>query len=898
MFNLSPAKIPPKPNGKGLLKLLTLRIIWLSSTSILVLFALCAVCLVICKQNIQASLEEASVYAVRQLDFSLVELKSDFLATSTSLSGNIPPRVSQRLHQMRLQNQELIRLSLFDAKGKLLGYSGGKTPIPPPQFSPTIFSSLQQATLDLYISNLKLQDNTPYLEIAAITTDSLGFSTGLLVGQVDLSQLWYNALAQKIGKTGYLYILDDNGVVMAAINPSWLGRQSQHRCPQNPFSLHICQGINGQPVFTIRQPLQFLPWSVVVEQPIMEAIGPSIIPSSVTLIIVVASFVTLLHTIQFLRQRIILPIRLLNQGVNQIQQGNNFTPLQLPQTDELGQLAQTLNMIVDAAKNSLTRLETCVQEKTRELQASCQKLQTLSQKLEFHLQNTPLAVIEWDREMHIVRWSPQAEGVFGYKARETIGKYWLEIPIVHEEDQDLVKTTIHQLLTGLAPRNWCLTRNYTKNKTIIYCQWYNSVLLDAAGNPISILSLVLDVTEEILTKRRLIVAKEKAESTAQAKGNFLAATSHEIRTSMNGIIAMLDFLAEENLSLEQFYYVEIARNSATLLLHLLNDILDFYKMEAGKLTIEKFCFNLPEKLKKIYQFFLPIAEKKGLKLVLNIEGLKDVTLVKGDPYRLTQVLNNLVSNSIKFTEAGEITITSSLEIREGQLLFTTSVRDTGIGIPPEKLTKLFKPFSQVDDSTTRKYGGTGLGLSITKNLCELMGGNIEVTSELGKGSCLTFYVIFEPADMELPADKKEDKNPHPPSFKKREGKIKILLIEDNKVNQLVCRKLLEKIPLEIEVDVADNGKEALTLLQNNPTNPYDLILMDCLMPEMDGYETTRRIRGGEAGNVYLHTPIIAMTANTMKGDEEKCLAAGMNDYVSKPVNQTLFLAKICQWLER
>ena len=566
----------------------------------------------------------------------------------------------------------------------------------------------------------------------------------------------------------------------------------------------------------------------------------------------------------------------------------------------------------------------------------------------------------------------------------------------------------------------------------------------------NVIAVTRDISDRKKFEQELIKAKDIAENAVKIKSYFLASMSHEIRTPMNGVIGMLNLLKDTQLTQEQRSQVNIAQSSAESLLSLINDILDFSKVDAGKIELEEIDFNLLRHLSEFAKAMALKAQEKGLELILDVQGINN-SIVKGDPGRLRQILTNFVSNAIKFTEKGEIIIKCTLEEMEEELLFTGRITDTGIGIPEDKLNILFESFTQVDASTTRKYGGTGLGLAITKKLCELMDGEIKVYSELGKGSCFEFNVKLKYSDklpqtipikdikglkilivddnntncqvlssqlknwggkVAIAKDAQEalnlceievTHNPDTPPFdialldmhmpeingaqlghklkndlrfnkmplimmtsfgnrgdaklfadigfsayftkpvtpsnlldalsividngttlqnasplvtkhyindlkreednqgKSKDSQLKIkntrlLLVEDNKVNQLVAKGLLKKLGLKL--DIANNGVEAIEILNksNLEQKPYSLILMDCLMPEMDGYQATQAIRKGETGEENIKIPIIAMTANAMKGDRQKCLEAGMNDYLSKPIKLETLKEILEKWL--
>ena len=497
------------------------------------------------------------------------------------------------------------------------------------------------------------------------------------------------------------------------------------------------------------------------------------------------------------------------------------------------------------------------------------------------IENAGAVIFSTNEQGHITFTNPQAFELTGYTPEELAGKHFSML-VEPSCLMEVSRHYLHQLETG-EKESTLNFKTITKTGEIKWVEQF-AVLLLRKGHPAGFQCIVRDISEKQRMKielersrahyqQQLIEATREAQEAKGMQEQFLANMSHEIRTPMNGIQGMTNLLLETSLLEPQKEFVDIIKRSADNLLVIINDILDFSKIKAGKLTIEKIDFRLKDVLDNVKAVFNHRVEKKGLTLQLEIDA-HIPPLLKGDPHRLNQVLINLIGNAIKFTEKGSVQVKVSLQERTAEqveLLFT--VTDTGIGIPADRIPVIFDNFSQAGLDISRKYGGTGLGLAICKQLLQLQGGSITLSSEQGKGSVFSFRIAYGNSQREEPGAVAAVATGMSDHSQVLAG-WKFLVAEDNEVNQKLVEYVLTKAGGIVQL--AGNGLEAVNFLRNDAS--YDLIIMDLQMPEVDGYGATNIIRE----EMQLQTPIIAMTATALIGEQVRCLDAGIDEYMTKP----------------
>ena len=543
-------------------------------------------------------------------------------------------------------------------------------------------------------------------------------------------------------------------------------------------------------------------------------------------------------------------------------------------------------------------------------------LRTSEARLMMTVQGSHIGIWDWNLTTGSIYFSPQWKSQLGHDDHTLTNAFEEWRMRIHPEDQPFVHKTIQSCLDGDQSHFEIEHRLHHQDGNYRWILSRGSVIRDVYGVASRMVGIHIDTTERKRSEEELRAAKESAEAASKAKSEFLANMSHEIRTPMNGVLGTTELLLNSALTDKQRHLASTVHRSGRTLLAIINDILDFSKIEAGKLDLECVGFDLLQVLEESLELFMEAGRRKKLELTQQIDE-RVPRYLKGDPVRFRQILMNLLSNAIKFTETGGITLVAEfLSGTTTHALLRFAVSDTGIGIPAAAKLRIFDAFSQADGSTTRRFGGTGLGLSIAKQLVALMGGAITVESEPGRGSTFAFSAQFELQPLSTGSDTTVAcYSPPPHSYlvpdhaggsthplgspsqadAQPDGQAAgcILLAEDSPVNREVAVGMLEQLGYQVEI--AENGRQALLATEHAH---FDLILMDCQMPEMDGLTATSEIRQRETEAGRSRLPIIALTANAMQGDRELCLSAGMDDYLTKPYTQMQLREIIQKWLSK
>ncbi|MGP8215493.1 MAG: ATP-binding protein [Bacteroidia bacterium] len=571
--------------------------------------------------------------------------------------------------------------------------------------------------------------------------------------------------------------------------------------------------------------------------------------------------------------------RAISKGINEIVRIANIVAkadfsdrAKIYSGDEIGLLAGSFNQMIDDLQKKIGE-EKQAENALRNQKNLYETLLTTESEM-----GEGVSITENEKIIYV---NDAVCNIYGYSREEIINMHSF-LNIIPEEEKPRLIERLKQRIQGERAQSSGETKIIRKDGKIIDIEYtVRNIQVDGR---LQMLSIIRDVTEKKQNELQLRKEKERAETAEIARKigeQFLANMSHEIRTPMNAIVGFTDIMLKTPLTPEQNQYLEAIKMSGDNLLVIINDILDFSRMRSGKIPIEQRIFSLSRVIAMCTELMTHKASEKGIKLITSIDKNIPDELI-GDPTRLNQVLINLTANAIKFTAKGEVSIGVNLlseKNNETELEFT--VKDSGIGIAKDKLATIFEAFTQANNDTARRYGGTGLGLAIVKQLIELQGGSIAVSSEEGKGSCFYFRIKYKNNPTS------EVSNIKPTLAHKEHIKnLNVLLVEDNTMNQLLTCKVLKEWGWNIEV--VENGLEAIEQVKSTH---FDLILMDIQMPGMDGYEATRQIRNS-LPEPKCHVPIMAMTADVLPSEEEKCYKAGMNGYISKPFDTQTLYSKI------
>ena len=525
-------------------------------------------------------------------------------------------------------------------------------------------------------------------------------------------------------------------------------------------------------------------------------------------------------------------------------------------------------------------LRRTVRTRTRALSSALSEQQRLTDviqsnegRLAFAMDVIGEGVWEWDLETDQIRASTRWAGSFGYRPEEAPTSYATWMSYVHPDDRDRVAAAARAHINGLTPRFESTYRVPRKGGDWIWVVDRGRIVRrDAAGKPTRMVGALKDITVQLAAERALHEAKDAAEATSRAKSAFLATISHEMRTPLNAVIGTATLLEHTPLNEDQLELLRLLKRSGDSLLTVVNDVLDFTKIEAGRIELDERPFNLQDAVRESVSLVEHVARQKDLRLEVYFAP-QTAGWMHGDDTRLRQILLNLLSNAVKFTERGGVGVDVGVDgADEERVKLRIAVSDSGIGIPADRLERLFQPFSQVDSSTTRRFGGTGLGLAISQRLAELMGGAIEVETAHGEGSTFTLRVTF--ARAAAPSEPAYVATLHAPALTDGMRTLRVILAEDNPVNQLVQLRMLRQ--LGYEAVVAANGVELLDALEKAE---YDLVLLDIQMPVMDGIEAARELRR----RGFTRVRLVALTADVTSETRHACAEVGIDEFLSKPV---------------
>ena len=827
--------------------------------------------------------------------------------------------VNQRIKTIIEAHEEISQIRVLDKEGIIIASSREGTGI-----DKSTYEIFLKGREGIFIGDLHLSlfTNKYVLSISAPILLNNQFA-GVLVINFDADKELFKITTDRtgLGQTGEAYLVNKDGYMITPsrfIEGVFLKQKIDLRDIEEAISaeppdtllkeeVEIIKDYRGVEVLSVHTHIPEMGWHLIAEIDTQEAFAPVTQLTNILLLIFAIILFISIFISSVISRTITRPLRRLHEGTEEITKGNLDYKVGTPSPDEVGQLSRAFDEMTTNLKKSREELEDYSRNLEEKIEVRTRELSDINQDLEKEIierkqieetlnksqqeltsvfKSSPESLIYHDEQGTILKINPRFTEVFGYTLNELEGRNINEGMIfprdkTKEESKKITQTVLEKGLIRIE------TIRKKKDGTLFPVVISASPII-IKGKSKGIIAIYSDITKEKLAEKEIIKAKKEAELANQAKSAFLASMSHEIRTPMNAIIGMGELMKNTTLNDEQKEYLDMLRISADNLLNVINDVLDISKIESGYIEIEKIEFDLWELIESIgITLGVKASQKKKLELLCYTNP--DVPqYIMGDPTRLRQILINLAGNSLKFTEKGEIAINvETLKRKDNKISLHFTVKDTGIGIPKEKQEKIFESFSQVDSSTTRKYGGTGLGLSICKQLAELMGGKIWVESEVSKGS--TFHLTLSSVVVEKPEGREE--KVVPAEIKN----LRILIVDDNYTNRVILRETISlwgALPEE-----AEDGFSALEKLKFavDRSKPYQLIFSDKNMPGMDGFELIKKIREIPE---YKKVPIIILSSDIVEAELKGVEELGVSDFILKPVRRSRLYNAIVRGITR
>jgi PAS domain S-box-containing protein len=699
---------------------------------------------------------------------------------------------------------------------------------------------------------------------------------GVIVGYLNLKTLKAIIDKVKIGTLGYAYIVDSEGTFIAHPNQSYVAEQINLKYFQDVSTKYVgkektfIDKMQGVEVFCNTAIVPNVNWVVRVVQPVAEALETVIKIRNIILTGMIITLIFAVILLMIILKILLTPLTQLTEYSQKIAAGDDRILKHHKSFYEVNALTKNFNLMINALKHR--------EKKIRESESRFR----IAGKVAYDL------IYEWNVENDSLTWFGDIDKILGWKKGEISRDINAWLNLIHKDDMKQLENAVEVHRESTQPIEY-IYRIKKSDGTWRYWDDRALPLLNEMGMPYKWIGVCTDITDKKHAEKELMAAKERAESANNSKSQFLANMSHELRTPINAMLGFSKLLQIQHigpLNTKQYEYLEYIIESSNRLLALIDDILDLSRVEAGKIEITKAVFNIEKLMKRIEITYASLITKQCLTFQVSLAPDVPKYFIS-DEYRIEQILKNLVSNAIKFTEQGRIDVFVNMK-SDNELLF--EVRDTGIGIPIDKVNSLFDKFFQADSSYAKKFSGAGLGLAISKELVELLGGTIWLESNVGKGSAFFFTLTVDMPDADLIYSyEKACESANLKVVSKR--KLNILLAEDDPLNSKSMIHFLNKAGHV--VTHAENGNEVLYFME---TMTFDIILMDIQMPDLDGVETTKRIRHSDSGKLNSEIPIIALTAYAMRGDKEKFIRAGVNDYATKPVDINKLLEKVNQFV--